>query len=268
MLTTEEKAVLDAGREVLSPSQSEIVVSFQYALTKYLVDYATDGRASIRNESHFQSFRANHDEMIREFATELGDFDCLADNHVFRTRCFGIAAAIGVALETGRIPVVTSTSFSRGSIEYATDVLRKAYPHCQNVPLRAPRHQPTVVVYGPPGVGKSTTLAAATESPELLIRDAGNHFTLTHSGSQGFFVAPTFVPFCVLLMPPLADYFQRMEKRNAMQPDKRGQLEMRSYAKWNGRREWFDLVVSDPDVSPSRLVAMFEVKLKDNTSNH
>jgi hypothetical protein len=59
-----------------------------------------------------------------------------------------------------------------------------------------------------------------------------------------------------------------MEKRNAMQPDKRGQLEMRSYAKWNGRREWFDLVVSDPEVSPSGLVTILEERLKDNTNWH
>ena len=118
-------------------------------------------------------------------------------------------------------------------------------------------------MYGPPGVGKSSTVAIANRRYDLLVEDAGNFFALRRASRGDEQVHSEARPFAALLLPPLEHYFKRMEARNEAFPEKRGQHEMRSYAKWNGRQDWFDLVVSDPNLTPDKLVELLVAKLDE-----
>ncbi len=133
-------------------------------------------------------------------------------------------------------------------------------------------HKKIVVVYGPPGVGKSTLVLLAQSLGVCAydIEKYGDTFDTRKLGmlsilekeksSYVFFGAADMKPgdfpqgtMHILLLPPKVVYVARMKKRDAEFPHKSGQNGMRTYARFAKVKENYD-VVFDKEITAQKLL--------------
>ena len=129
-----------------------------------------------------------------------------------------------------------------------------------------------VVLFGPPGVGKSTLIALAHQRgiESYDFEKGGNSYEERKKSMLATFgLLRTGFVLCgaadiqrkdfpmpvrsVLLLPDRQEYVRRMTERNNISPHKANQKNERVYDKFNARQKDFDLVINDI-ASPERLL--------------